>query len=94
MGQERLRHTGVVTDEGWIVDTHLHLWDPATGWYGWLQREPPALQRRFRFEEVRPELEDLGVTGVVLVQAADRDEDTEALLGEAARNRSVLGVVG
>lgn len=83
-----------MTDEGWIVDAHLHLWDPATGWYGWLQREPPALQRRFRFEEVRPELEDLDVTGVVLVQAADRDEDTEALLGEAERHRSVLGVVG
>lgn len=83
-----------MTDETWIVDGHLHLWDPATGWYGWLGREPSALQRRFRFEEVRPELDGLGVTGVVLVQAADRDEDTDAMLAEAEKNPSVLGVVG
>lgn len=77
-----------------VVDAHLHLWDPTTGWYGWLAREPAALQRRFDFDEVRQELDALAVAGVVLVQAADRDEDTDAMLAEAAVNPRVLGVVG
>ena len=34
------------------------------------------------------------MVGTVLVQAADRDEDTEAMLAEAAVNPPVLGVVG
>ena len=34
------------------------------------------------------------MVGTVLVQAADRDEDTEAMLAEAAVNPTVLGIVG
>jgi L-fucono-1,5-lactonase len=77
-----------------IVDAHQHLWDPATGWYGWLTREPDVLQRRFVFDDAREDLDRLGVTGTVLVQAADREEDTEAMLAEARTNPRVLGVVG
>ena len=77
-----------------VIDAHQHLWDPTTGWYDWLEREPEALKRRFVFDDARPALESLNVVGTVLVQAADRDEDTEAMLAEAAANPTVLGVVG
>jgi L-fuconolactonase len=77
-----------------VVDAHQHLWDPATGWYGWLAQEPEVLQRAFTFDEARDALDALDVVGTVLVQAADRDEDTDAMLAEAAVNPRVLGVVG
>jgi L-fuconolactonase len=77
-----------------VIDAHQHLWDPATGWYDWLAREPEILQRRFVFDDARPGIESLNVVGTVLVQAADRDEDTDAMLTEAATNPLVLGVVG
>lgn len=77
-----------------VIDAHQHLWDPATGWYGWLAREPEILQRRFVFADARDAIEALNVIGTVLVQAADRDEDTLAMLAEAATNPRVLGVVG
>lgn len=77
-----------------IIDTHQHLWDPSTGWYEWLAREPEMLRRRFEFEDARAGLDGLGISGTVLVQAADCDEDTEAMLAEAHRNPLVLGVVG
>lgn len=77
-----------------VIDAHLHLWDPATGWYGWLAREPEVLRRRYLLADARPAIEALQVIGTVLVQAADRDEDTDAMLAEAAANPLVLGVVG
>lgn len=77
-----------------VIDAHQHLWDPSTGWYGWLSREPRVLQRAFVFDDALQALNALGVTGTVLVQAADHDGDTDAMLAEAAGNPRVLGVVG
>lgn len=77
-----------------VIDAHQHLWDPATGWYGWLSREPEILQRAFVFDEARAAMDTLGVVGTVLVQASDCAEDTDAMLAEAAANPLVLGVVG
>ena len=56
-----------------VIDAHLHLWDPTTGWYDWLEREPEVLRRRFVFDDARAAMESLDVRGTVLVQAADHD---------------------
>ena len=77
-----------------VIDAHLHLWDPTTGWYDWLEREPEVLRRRYVFDDARAAMESLDVRGTVLVQAADHDGDTDAMLAEAAANPLVLGVVG
>ena len=77
-----------------VIDAHQHLWDPATGWYDWLVREPAILQRAYAFDDARSALRSLNVVGTVLVQAADRNEDTTAMLAEANTNPLVLGVVG
>ena len=44
-----------------VIDAHLHLWDPTTGWYDWLEREPDILQRRFVFDDARAEMAALAV---------------------------------
>ena len=77
-----------------VIDAHQHLWDPASGWYDWLAREPEILRRRFVFDDARGAIEALTVGGSVLVQAADHDGDTDAMLAEARANPLVLGVVG
>src|SRR5690349_11865356 len=88
------RRTDVAERAAPVIDAHQHLWDPQTGWYDWLAREPDALQRRFVFDDARAAINALDVVGTVLVQAADRSEDTDAMLAEAVANPLVRGVVG
>ncbi|MGF6835262.1 L-fuconolactonase [Paenarthrobacter sp. TE4293] len=83
-----------------MIDSHLHLWTVdtfVTGGvrpYSWLGPQHGALFRSFGEDEARETLEAAGVRGAVLVQADDTVADTEAMLGVAARNPWVLGVVG
>ena len=77
-----------------IIDAHHHVWDPATGGYGWLDEAPPILRRRYGFEELAPQLSRHQVDGTVLVQAADSDQDTDAMFAVAAEQPKILGVVG
>ncbi|MGD9704655.1 MAG: amidohydrolase [Acidimicrobiia bacterium] len=75
-----------------IVDSHVHVWDPTRVHYPWLA-EAPALDRRFDVPDVEAELDAAGVDAVILVQAADRIDDTELMLEVAASNSRVAGVV-
>ncbi len=77
-----------------VVDSHVHLWDPARGDYGWLTPELTGLYRRFETEELHALLDACHVDGVVLVQAAPTVEETKYLLGIAERTPWVFGVVG
>lgn len=62
-----------------VTDAHLHLWDLDASPYAWLAGAPDTLRRTFGFAQVRPGLEALGVTRVILVQADDTAADTEHL---------------
>lgn len=64
---------------GAVTDTHLHLWDLAESSYAWLAGAAAPLRRTVSFEDVRADLERLGVTRVVLVQADDTIADTAHL---------------
>jgi L-fuconolactonase len=77
-----------------IVDAHQHFWDPARAHYPWLTDEVAPLRRRFRPEDLEPELRRHGVRGTVLVQARSSLDETRALLETAATTDFVLGVVG
>lgn len=76
------------------VDAHQHFWllkDRAGGW------PPPALSaiyRDFLPHDLTPHLERIGVEGTVLVQSLPSVEDTRFMLGLAAENAFILGVVG
>ncbi|KQO95701.1 amidohydrolase family protein [Leifsonia sp. Leaf264] len=77
-----------------IIDAHQHVWDLQRAEYAWLGPDAGILNRSIPMGEVLPSFEAAGVTGSVLVQAADNDEDTEYMLEVARRSPQVLGVVG
>lgn len=76
------------------IDAHLHVWDRARARYDWLTPESGVLYRDHVLAETEADRFDLGIEGVVLVQSADNDEDTVAMLDTAAAHDEVLGVVG
>ncbi len=78
-----------------VIDSHVHVWDPARVDYPWLV-EAPALDRRFDLSDVENELDAAGVVAVVLVQAADHIDDTrvDARARRLQRPRRRRGRVG
>ena len=77
-----------------MIDTHLHLWRLSAGWYGWNTPELGPVHVDSDLSDVRDAMAQVGVTTAILVQAADRLEETHWLLDLAAREPSVGGVVG
>jgi len=76
------------------VDAHQHLWDPADGGHGWLDRpEHAAIRRRFGVEDLQAVL-PAEIAATVLVQALASVTETETLLAVAAAPGPVAGVVG
>ncbi|WP_460448267.1 amidohydrolase family protein [Alsobacter sp. SYSU BS001988] len=76
------------------IDAHQHFWNPARGDYGWLTPELQTLYRPFSPDDLELLIEEAGVGGTVLVQAAPTVEETEYMLGLADATDWVLGVVG
>jgi L-fuconolactonase len=76
-----------------IIDAHQHVWDVERSRYDWLGPELTPIDRTIEFEELKPSLARAGVTGTVLVQSADTDEDTELMLDVAAANPEIVAVV-
>ncbi|MGR0319746.1 amidohydrolase family protein [Agromyces sp. ZXT2-3] len=77
-----------------IIDAHLHVWDLDRASYTWLTPEAGVLYRSIGMDEVLPSFAATGVTGTVLVQSADDDEDTDLMFEVAADQPLVVGVVG
>ena len=76
-----------------LIDTHQHLWVPSERVYSWITPEFGPLYDDFTPERLAPEIPASGVTGTVLIQAADTYEDTFYMLDIAARYSLVQGVV-
>lgn len=76
-----------------VTDTHLHLWDLASGGYAWLAGAPSALRRDARWEDTAGAHARLGVRRVVLLQADDTLADTAAMDAAAARIEADSGPV-
>ncbi len=75
-----------------LIDAHAHLWTLARGDYAWLTPDLADLYRDFSIDDYRSAA--TGVDGVVLVQAAATQAETDYLLAIAATDPLVLGVVG
>lgn len=75
-----------------MIDTHVHVWRPARGDYGWLTPDLPIC-RDFDLDDLRPLLGP--IRGIVLVQAAPSTAETEFLLQVAHASAGLVrGVVG
>lgn len=76
-----------------MIDAHQHFWIRTERAYDWISPEFGVLADDFGPERVAAEVTAAGVTGTVLVQAADTYEDTFYMLSVAAAEPRVLGVV-
>lgn len=76
-----------------IIDAHQHIWNLERADYPWLGPELGAINRTMTFDELAPTLAARGITGSVLVEAADNAADTEVMLDAARRHPQVVAVV-
>ena len=77
-----------------LIDTHQHLWVMSERAYSWIEPAYGPLYDDFTPERLAPEIPASGVTGSVLVQAADTYDDTFYMLDVAGHSDFVQGVVG
>jgi L-fuconolactonase len=77
-----------------LIDAHQHLWVMSERAYSWIEPAYGPLYDDFTLERLAPEIPASGVTGSVLVQAADTYDDTFYMLDIAAHSDFVQGVVG
>jgi L-fuconolactonase len=77
-----------------IVDAHHHLWNLEREALPWMKDAHAGIRRTFEPDELEPLLVRCGVTTTVLVQAANTDSDTDAMLQQAARHAWIGAVVG
>ncbi|MEI9907157.1 MAG: hypothetical protein WDO06_03900 [Actinomycetota bacterium] len=68
-----------------LIDTHQHLWVMSEREYSWIAPEYGPLYADFTPEQLAPQIAKAGVTGTVLIQAADTYEDTFYML-DVAKN--------
>ena len=76
-----------------MIDAHQHVWKPSERRYPWLDAAGLPLNQDFGPERVAEDVAAAGITGTVLVQAADTYEDTFYMLSVAHRTPVVRGVV-
>jgi len=76
------------------VDAHQHFWSIARDDYGWLTAALPRLYRDMLPADLAPLLRRSGIDRTIVVQAAETDAETDYLLGLAAQNEFIAGVVG
>lgn len=77
-----------------IIDTHIHIWNFSRAKYEWLENDTSILNRDYAIEELEAKRKEAGITGGVLVQAANNVEDTDYMLEVAAQTDWLAGVVG
>jgi len=76
------------------IDAHQHFWryDPQD--YAWIDDAMALLRRDFLPAELKPQMEQNGFQGSILVQARQTLEETRWLLELAEDNPFIFGVVG
>lgn len=77
-----------------LIDAHQHFWNLEKVAYPWLKPEHGILNKTFTPEELQPQLLAAGISGTVLVQAANGFEDTRSMLEQAEKYDWIKAVVG
>lgn len=76
------------------IDSHIHFWEEDYPEKVWIRKKIAALGRSFSPDDLKPLMQEAGVDGAVLVQAAAEEEETRYFLDIADKEDVVLGVVG
>jgi L-fuconolactonase len=76
------------------IDAHQHFWLYNQQDYGWIDQSMAAIRRDFLPTELKPQLENNGFQGSVVVQVRQTLDETQWLLQLADANPFILGVVG
>lgn len=77
-----------------MIDAHVHFWKYNPIKDAWITEEMALLQRDFFPQDLKRVLEENGVTGIVAVQADQREKETEFLWQLANKNPFIKGIVG
>lgn len=77
-----------------IIDAHHHLWHYDPDLYGWIGPEMRVLKQDFTVDDLRGEMDVVGVDASIAVQARQDAAETEWLLNIAQETPEILGVVG
>jgi len=76
------------------IDAHQHYWQTARNDYGWLTPSSGRLYADYMPDQLKPQLLARGIESSILVQAAPTVAEAEFMLGIAAEEETVAGVVG
>jgi len=76
------------------IDAHQHFWRYTAEEFGWIGDPMAAIRRDFLPGDLRPLLDAAGIDATIAVQARQSIEETDFLLGLAAENDWIAGVVG
>lgn len=76
-----------------LIDTHHHLWDPATADYPWMTEELAVIRRKFDTADFAAVTGPAGVSGSVLVQTRSSFEESQEFLATADVTPTIVGVV-
>ena len=58
-----------------VIDTHIHVWNFEQARYDWLKNDTSILHRNYDIADLEHDRVAAGITGGVLVQAANNFED-------------------
>jgi len=77
-----------------VIDSHQHFWayDPIQ--YPWMSDDMNVLRSNHLPEDLRPQLDRVGVDQTVVVQARQTPEENEWVLGMAEEHPWIAGLVG
>lgn len=77
-----------------MIDAHVHFWKYNPIKDAWITDEMALLQRDFFPENLKPVLQENGITGIVAVQADQSEKETKFLSQLANKNPFIKGIVG
>lgn len=76
------------------IDTHQHFWVYDPDHYPWIDSSMQVLKRDFLPEHLDPLLNENGIDGAVVVQAAHTEYETDFFFKLEEENKFIKGVVG
>lgn len=76
------------------IDAHQHYWKVARADYGWLTADKGVLYRDYEPLNLVEHLQQHGISGSIVVQAAPTVAETEYMLQLAEQVPTIVGVVG